>query len=370
MKGLQKIMFLGRLVTCLVLLSFQIHAAMAQTAPSYKYKRAEELTMIGKAFANKQFYHRIDTTDYPDLPTPVKSLLTHSAGLAIAFKTNSTTIAAKWQTSPRKPSANMTAIAFEGVDLYIKKDGKWQFAGVGKPANDTTETIVVQHMDNSEKECLLYLPLYDEVSNVSIGIDEAGSIAALPDPFKKKIALYGSSIVQGASASRPGLAYPARLSRETGLNFINLGVSGNAKMEKATADMIAKIDADAFVLDCIPNSSPQEIEERTAYLIRTIRAHHPKTPIVMIQTLIREHGYFDQVVGNRTHEQNSMITQQIESLQKEINNLYFIKGDDLLGTDHEGTTDGTHPNDLGFDRMLQVIKPFLTAHLPLVGQAR
>lgn len=363
MKCLQKTAFLAQLATCFVLLFFQVQAVIAQQVSSYKYKKAEELTMVGKAFVNKQFYHRIDTADYPDLPKPVKSLLTHSAGLAIAFKTTSTTIAAKWQTSTRKPSANMTAIAFEGLDLYIKKDGKWQFAGVGKPTKDTTETVLAQNMDNLEKECLIYLPLYDEVSNVSIGIDEASSISALPNPFKGKIAVYGSSIVQGASASRPGLAYPARLARETGLNFINLGVSGNAKMEKAAADMVAAVDADAFVLDCIPNSSPQEIEERTAYLIRTIRAHHPKAPIVMIQTLIREHGYFDQAVGNRTSEQNRMITQQIELLQKEISNLYFIKGADLLGNDHEGTTDGTHPNDLGFDRMLQVIKPFLATHL-------
>lgn len=352
--------FINPLAAWLIVLLFQLFPAKAQERPSYTYTNAEKLTMVGKAFTNKQFYHRIDTVAYPDLPKQVKSLLTHSAGLAIAFKTNSTTIAAKWKTSDRKPSANMTAIAFEGLDLYIKKDGKWQFAGVGKPTQDDTETVLVKDMDSLDKECLLYLPLYDEVNNVSIGVDAASLIEPSPQPFKKKIAVYGSSIVQGASASRPGLAYPARLSRETGLNFVNLGVSGNAKMEKAAADMVADVNADAFVLDCIPNASPEEITERTAYLIRTIRTHHPKAPIIMIQTLIREHGYFDRSVGHRTNEQNKMITQQIEKLQGEIDNLYFIKGDELLGKDHEGTTDGTHPNDLGFDRMLQVIKPFVT----------
>ncbi len=81
------------------------------------------------------------------------------------------------------------------------------------------------------KECLLYLPLYDQVDQVEIGVAKNAMIEAAATPFKKRILVYGSSIVQGASASRPGLAYPARMSRETGLNFLNLGFSGSAKME-------------------------------------------------------------------------------------------------------------------------------------------
>src|SRR5690606_17337574 len=116
-------------------------------------------------------------------------------------------------------------------------------------------------------------------------------------PFHHRILVYGSSIVQGASASRPGLAYPARLSRSTGLNFLNLGMGGSAKMEKEVADMIADIPADAFVLDCVPNSFPAEIRERTGYLIKTIRAKHPQAPIIVMQSVIRETGYFNRVTG-------------------------------------------------------------------------
>ena len=56
--------------------------------------------------------------------------------------------------------------------------------------------------------------------------------------------------------------------------------------------------------------------------------------------------------------QNEAITAQMEVLRKKgVKNLYFIKEDHFLGTDHEGTVDGTHPNDLGFDRMLTKYKP-------------
>jgi len=226
------------------------------------YIPASELTIVGKIFPTINTYHRIDTVNYPELPSSVKNLLTNSAGLAVTFKTNSTAISAKWCTSDNNTLSNMTAISGKGLDLYIKKNGKWQFAGVGKPSGDCTESYLVKNMNNSEKECLLYLPLYDETLKLEIGLDPGTLIFGLADPFSKRILIYGSSITQGASASRPGMAYPARLARETGLNFLNLGLSGSAKMEMAAANMIALIKADAFILDCVPNSSPQEITDR------------------------------------------------------------------------------------------------------------
>ncbi|MBF9255457.1 SGNH/GDSL hydrolase family protein [Pontibacter sp. 172403-2] len=328
------------------------------------YIPASDLTLVGKIISTENLYHRVDTADFPALPPAVKRLLTNSAGLAVTFKTNSTAISAKWCTSSRKASSNMTGIASEGLDLYIKKNGKWQFAGVGRPREDCTEASLVKNMDNSEKECLLYLPLYDETSNLEIGIDPGASIKKLPDPFRKRILIYGSSILQGASASRPGMAYPARLSRATGLNFLNLGLSGSAKMEKAAADLVASIPADAYILDCVPNSSPQQIKERTGYLVSTIREKHPKAPIIVIQSIIREHSYWDQKVGKRVADQNAAIQDQFRLLQqKGIKDLYFISAKNLLGQDHEGTVDGTHPNDLGFDRMLHQLKPEITAIL-------
>lgn len=61
-------------------------------------------------------------------------------------------------------------------------------------------------------------------------------------------------------------------------------------MEKEVAEMLANIDADAFILDCIPNPSPKEITERAVDFVMTLRQKHPDTPIIVIQTLIRETG--------------------------------------------------------------------------------
>jgi len=202
--------------------------------------------------------------------------------------------------------------------------------------------------------------LYDEMTRLEVGVDDGSTMQAGAYPFQKRVLVYGSSIVQGASASRSGLAYAARLSRETGIDFLNLGMGGSAKMEKSVVDMIASFDADAFVLDCVPNSSPTQVSQRTAYLVETIRKKHPDAPIIVLQSVIRERGYFNLASGERVRQQNDNIKVEVAKLlQKGITNLYFIPADDFLGHDHEGSVDGTHPNDLGFDRMINVIKPKL-----------
>lgn len=328
-----------------------------QKTPSLVYMDASSLELIGQAFPLKS-YHRIDTSLYPAFPTAVKKLLTNSAGLVISFKTKSSRIAAQWCVTNSKPGNNMTPIANKGLDLYIKQGGNWKFAGVGRPNDVCNEYVLVQNMDNTEKECLLYLPLYDELKNLKIGVDSGYQVLSGINPFKRKVVIYGSSITQGASASRPGMAYPARLSRDMGINFINLGLSGNGKMEKEVADMLATIEADAFVLDCFANPSPEQITQRTAYLVKAIRAKHPNVPIIIIQSVIREAGNFDQKVRENVRMQNENALREYQKLKQEgVKNLHIIKGDVLLGQDHEGTTDGVHPNDLGFDRMFQIIKP-------------
>lgn len=327
------------------------------SAQEMKYLDAKELTLIGKAQPIEQYYHRVDTVKYIDMPKRVKKLFTNSAGLAITFKTNSKIISAKWTTADPKTKSNMTAIAHKGLDLYIKRDNKWIFAGAGSPTSNSTNAKIVDKMDDSEKECLMYLPLYDELLSLEIGVSADSYIVPMTDPFRGKVVIYGSSILQGTSASRPGMAYPAIMGRRSGINFINLGLSGSGKMEKAVADMVADIEADAYILDCAPNPSPQEITERTSYLVKTLRERHPNAPIIMIQSVVRESGNFNNVVKDRVANQNINFKAEYEKLIAEgISGLYYVEGD-LLGTDHEGTVDGIHPNDLGFDRMLKVIEP-------------
>ena len=344
---------------------------MAQQRPKIAYTSAADLTLVGKIGPTEKIFHRVDTNVFDDLPAAVRKRVVQSGGLAVTFKTNSPAIYAKWCTANTIASATMTAVAYRGLDLYIKRNGRWQYAGIARPREDQecASTTIIRGMDTEEKECLLYLPLYDETTRLEVGVDDGSTMQAGAYPFRKRVLVYGSSIVQGSSASRSGLAYPARLSRETGIEFLNLGMGGSAKMEKSVVDMVASFEADAFLLDCIPNSAPALVTQRTAYLVETIREKHPDVPIIVMQSIIREHGYFNLESGKRIKQQNENVKTEVEKLiKKGIKNLHFIPADDLLGHDHEGTVDGTHPNDMGFDRMIQVIKPKLLEVLaPIVN---
>ncbi|BCI64734.1 SGNH/GDSL hydrolase family protein [Coprobacter secundus] len=327
-----------------------------------KYTDARNLLMVGKACSSKEYYHRLDTALFKDLPPKIKYLSTFSCGLAIGFMTNSSVIAAEWEVKPDKPSPNLSAIAHKGLDLYIERNGIWEFAGVGKPELNSTrsKSIIVQEMDDTPKKCLLYLPLFSETKTLKIGVEEGSEIVALPYPFEKKVLVYGSSIVHGAEASRAGTTYVAKLSRRAGIDFINLGFSGNARMENSMADCLADIKADAYILDCVPNATAQQISERTAYLVETIRNKHPEAPIIVMQSIAMDIGNFNLKIKSDLRIKDETIRNEVEKLCKRgVKKLYFIEGKDLIGKDHEGTGDGIHPNDLGFERMAAYLEPKL-----------
>lgn len=329
---------------------------------NFKYVSVENFEIIGKSSNSGILFHRVDTLKYTTLPKEVKELCTNSAGLAFSFKTNSPIIKVRWNVSNKMDYSNMSLIVQKGVDLYIKKNNKWVFAGVGKPKGESSDVTVVKNMNNDLKECLLYLPLYDEVKSMEIGVTKESFICNNNNPFKGKIIVYGSSITQGASASRPGLAYTSQLSRSSGWQFINLGFSGSGKMEQSVARMLADIqNVDAYILDCIPNPSPKEIEERTVNFISTIRKEHPNVPIIIIQSIIRESGNFDKEVSEYVEKQNNTIDREISKLKEAgVKGVYLIKEDNFLGEDHEGCIDGIHPNDLGFSRMIEKYKIHLS----------
>lgn len=346
-----------KIATLVLVGALSLSSLFAQEKKRSYYK----LPVHGRYFENVEQFHRVDTMKYNKMPASVKSLYTNSAGLFVTFKSNSPEIYAKWCVTDKKMGLNLTAIANKGLDVYVKNaKGKWQYAGSKGTAKTCEEVVVLENLDSSEKEFLVYLPLYDETKSLEIGVKEGATFVDLPNPFKRNIIVYGSSIVHGASASRSGMAYPAILSRRTGFNFLNFGVSGNARMEKEVVHMLGDADPDVFILDCVPNSSPEQVTERTAYLVTYLRDKHPNTPIIMIPSVVRELSFFNQHWGKRNQLQNQNWKVEYNKLiAKGVKALYYLDAQNLLGDDHEGTTDGTHPNDLGFMRMVEEIEPFV-----------
>lgn len=352
---------------------FTLTLLASASAQSIRWHDAADLTIIGKAIPTAKPFIRIDTSVYKFNSRTIDTYANYSTGLAVLFETDSHTLKAKWKTGGGNAGDNMTAILQKGLDLYVMKDGKWVFAGVPRlnmrkaPFSDHQGTIVAD-MPEGTKQCLLYLPLFDRVDELQIGIDEGASIQALANPFRHTIVVHGSSITHGASASRPGMTYAARFGRDNGLYTINLGFSGACRLQKEYAYYLADIkEVDAFIFDTFSNPPAEEIYQRFNDFVDIVRAAHPDVPMIFLQTERRETRNFSTVREKSETEKQKAAEEVINARMKEDKNIYFIDSEGFLGYEHIGTVDGTHPNDLGFTHMLEIITPKIKKILKKYG---
>lgn len=334
---------------------------------------ASELTVIGKPIPTAKPFSRIDTAVYKFNSKTIDRYADFSTGLAVVFETDSRSIRARWTTGEGNAGANMTAILCKGLDLYIMKDGMWMFAGTGNPKMKTPPyeshaATIVADMEEGSKKCLLYLPLFDYVDKLEIGLDKDAQIKPLDNPFRHKIIVLGSSITHGASASRPGMTYPARLGRDNGLYTCNLGFSGSCRLQQEYARYLADIkDVDAIILDAFSNPSAEEIYERFNDFVDVVRKSHPSVPMIFLQTERRETRNFSTVREAKEAAKQKAAEKMVKERMKTDRHMYFIDSDGFLGDEHIGTVDGTHPNDIGFTHMLEVITPKIKKILKKYG---
>lgn len=283
-----------------------------------------------------------------------------STGLFVHFRTESPIIRARWATTCKNAGVNMSAIGQKGLDLYIRRDGKWVFAGVGTPCMtgdfSRHESTIVADMSTEMKECLLYLPVFDRTYSLEIGVSEKSAMEALPNPFGKKVVCVGSSITHGAAASRAGMTWPAQLSRSTGWYCPNMGFSGKSKLDRCYAEFLATIDADAFIFDAFSNPDATMIHSRFDEFVDIIRAAHPDTPLIFINTERRETRNFSRTKDAFESAKQAAAREVVRKRMKTDKNIHFIDCTDFLGSDSIATADGTHPTDLGFSRMLVAIE--------------
>jgi hypothetical protein len=255
----------------------------------------------------------------------------------------------------------MPATGVSGVDLYSKdQSGRWYFVANGRPA---AVTNTAKFSPPAGQPCLLYLPLYNGVTSVEIGIPQGSSLSGA-DPAvskqRKPIVIYGTSITHGGCASRPGMAFPAIMGRKLDTPVINLGFSGSGKMEPAMAELLAELDPSVYVLDCLWNMSADLVSTRIEPFVKTLRAARPDTPIVLAE---------DCSVRNVCPTEKGRILRTIhQKLTAEgVKNLHFLSNEGMLGDDTEATVDGCHPNDLGMMRQADV---FAKALAPLLGKRK
>ena len=348
----------------IVALAFASAMLSAQTPKNvvYEFTEASDLNLIGKIHKDTPNpYHRVDTVKYKGFTVGENRQVRCPAGLAVLFKTNSTSISVKTEYGWEYNAVNTMPIAYRGYDLYIKDGDQWLWAGSGatKPENGKDNLVIVKDMDKTEKECMLYLPIYSEVYSVKIGTDKGSKIEALESPFRYRIGIFGSSFTHGISTSRPAMSYPMQLMRWTGLQFLSLGCSGNCKMQPYFGEVLCDAEVDALVFDAFSNPNAKMIEERLFPFIEQLQKSHPDIPLIFQQTIYRERRNFNTSVEASENAKQEMAAKLMKEACKKYKNVYFIQTD---ATDelHETSVDGTHPGDYGYTLWAKSIeKPLL-----------
>ena len=212
---------------------------------------AADLNLIGKAFETPNPYHRVDTLKYDLVEKRIKEEARDAAGLAVLFRTDATEIGVSIVFGPYRSKQSYRS--YRGVDLYIKKEGKWLWAGMDDFHADHNDSQAVKRvvwdLDDSVKECILYLPIEAEIYSLKVCVPKGAKIEPMVSPFRHKIVFHGSSFTHGISSERAGMSYPMQFMRRTGLQVIPMGFSGVCKMQPYMADMLADVEADAYIFD-------------------------------------------------------------------------------------------------------------------------
>ena len=304
-------------------------------------------------------YHRFPLRAKNNLREPVWGLSTNSAGLSLDFYCNAPDIIVKYTVSGYKSLPNLTTIAVSGIDLYTTDchgvtdwcacPGNYSFG------TQTSDTITFHYKDlayhNYHKrgnEYRLFLPLYNTVSSLKIGIPDSCELKFAPISSEKPILIYGTSIAQGASASRPAMAWTNIVQRRTDSPVINLGFSGNALMDAAVYDLISEVDARMYILDCMPNMYRvhDSIVSRTLAGVKKIRAKSD-APILLVENDGYMYEKTNAPIENECVVTNRELKKAYEQLVADgVKNLFYLTKEEI-GLTPDSQTDGWHASDIG-----------------------
>lgn len=332
-------------------------------AQNVVYTDASTLPLYGQVSdQTNSRYERLPSELQGVCREPVWYLGRHSAGLYVRFRSNSTSIHVRWESTFNNSMTHMTDTGTKGLDLYALVDGQWRHVCSAQPQGKTSERKIIANMDPVEREYMLYLSLYDGVKALEIGVDEGAVLEqpAVDSPSREKpVVMYGTSILQGGCANRPGMAHTNIIGRRLDREVINLGFSGNALLDLEIAELMASVEEPGlFVLDYAPNAWDYLIDEKGEQFFRIIRDAHPDVPVIFIEDVIFPHSIYDKNIHAEVTKKNNAQKRLFARLKKQgEKKIYYISADGMIGDDGEATVDGIHFTDLGAMRYVEHVLP-------------
>lgn len=354
----------------LSLVSATIAAQEKKVTPK-QYVDATSLRIINKGFDDSErVFSRLPANLRDSLREGLWDRQQCSAGMGIRFATDSKSVGVRYDLLWNTHMIHMADTGLKGTDLYIfEGDSVWRHVNTNRPfiKKDTEKTCEATYIENlapGMKEFMIYLPLYDGVTAMDIVVD-SGAVITPGNPSiidkNTKIVAYGTSILQGGCASRTGMASTNIISRDLNCEVVNLGFSGEGKMDFALARALAQIpDVDCYVLDPVPNCTEMMCDTLTYDFVNIIRTLRPEVPIVMVEGPIYPYARYDSYFGNYLPKKNAAFRRNYERLKAENpENLYYVTSENLDGVEDDGTVDGIHLTDLGFKYYAAKLTPVL-----------
>jgi len=342
-------------------------AAAAARGDDVAWTDARALGVEGRGWAESDLaapFDRLPHKAQGVVRDAVWSLSRHSAGLTVRFVAATPALHLRWRlTSAELAMKHMPATGVSGLDLYARDGrGAWRWAACAAP-NDAgvAQAAVIGGLAAGRREWLLFLPLYNGVEALEIGVPEGATLEPAPPAGPgKPVVFYGTSITHGACASRPGMCHTAILRRRLDRPVVNLGFSGSGRMEGELADLLAEIDAAAYVIDCCPNLAPADTAARTGPFVRRLRAARPDVPILLVEDRRYTDAWIRESQAAVNDGNHAALAEAFDGLVAEgVTGLHYLSGDLLLGDDAEGAVDASHPTDLGFQRQAAAFEVLL-----------
>lgn len=345
--------------------------AQEKSAVPKNYVDATSLRIINKGFDDSErTFSRLPAYLKDSVRPDLWDRQQCSSGMGIRFATDSRSIGIRYDLFWNTHMIHMADTGLKGTDLYILEgDSVWRHVNTNRPyikkgTEKTCEATYVENLAPGMKEYMVYLPLYDGITDIDVVID-SGAVITPGNPSiidkDKKIVAYGTSILQGGCASRTGMVSTNIIGRDLNCEVINLGFSGEGKMDFPVARALARIpDVDCYILDPVPNCTEMMCDTITYDFVNILRTLRPEVPIVMVEGPIYPYARYDSNFGDYLPRKNAAFRRNFERLKAENpDNLYYVTSENLDGVEDDGTVDGIHLTDLGFKYYAAKLTPLL-----------
>lgn len=337
----------------------------AAVPPDLQWHDVRDFGVEGRGFTDTvSYFDRLPARAKGVVREVVWHLSRNTAGMSARFETDADAIYVRYAlTTPNIAMPHMPATGDSGLDLYTREHDAWRWCATLQPKSQTIEAELIGELPPGSRAYLLNLPLYNGVTSLEVGVPRGASFVGTPPRSTPPILLYGTSITQGGCASRPGMAFVSILGRRLDRPMLNFGFSGNGWTETEVGQFLAELKPAIFVLDCMANMTPELVHDQTVALVRQQRAASARMPIVLLE----DRNWASPLPPARMEKIEAKrveLRRAFETLKAAgVADVHYRNGDDLIGTDGEGTVDGSHPNDLGMMRYADALEPLLRSLL-------